>query len=231
MTGAMHFESALHLFSIMKKLPYTPLQILIHLGAWFPFVKLVFDYFTNNLSPNPIQDFEQRTGFAAITLLILSLASTPLNTVFGWREPLKRRRALGLYAFFYATLHVTVYLALDYGFDLDLLIEATLEKRYTLIGTLSFLLLIPLAITSFKWWMRKLGKNWKRLHKLVYLIAPMAVFHFAWARKGDIFTLQGDVLLPFIYGLIALLLLGMRFPPLRKALVSRRTRGLPRASK
>ena len=202
----------------MKKL--TPLQILIHLGALFPFVKLVFDYFTNNFSPNPIQDLEQQTGFAAITILILSLASTPLNTLFGWRELLKRKRTLGLYAFFYATLHVTVYLAIDYGFDLNLLVEATLEKRYTLIGTTAYLLLIPLAFTSTKYWMRKLGKNWKKLHKLVYLIAPLLILHFSWARKGDIFTLQGNVLQPFIYGLIVIVLLVLRIPLIRKKVTS-----------
>ena len=202
----------------MKKL--TPLQILIHLGALFPLAKLVFDYFTNNFSPNPIQDLEQQTGFAAITLLILSLAITPLNTLFGWRELLKRKRTLGLYAFFYATLHVTVYLAIDYGFDLNLLIEATLEKRYTLIGTTAYLLLIPLAFTSTKYWMRKLGKNWKKLHKLVYLIAPLLILHFSWARKGDIFSLQGNVLQPFIYGLIVVFFLFIRIPLIRKKIIS-----------
>jgi len=204
----------------MKKFPYTPLQILVHLGALFPFAKLVFDYFTNNLSPNPIQDLEQRTGFAAITLLILSLSCTPLKTLFGWRAQLKHRRTLGLYAFFYATLHVTIYLAIDYAFDLNLLLEATLEKAYTLIGTISYLLLILLAITSYKWGMRKVGKNWKKLHQSVYLIVPMLILHFAWARKGDIFTLQGNVLQPFIYGTIVIILLVLRIPALRKAIVS-----------
>ena len=202
----------------MKKL--TPLQILIHLGALFPFAKLLFDYFTNNFSPNPIQDLEQQTGVAAITLLILSLAITPLNTLFGWRELLKRKRTLGLYAFFYATLHVTVYLAIDYGFDLNLLIEATLEKRYTLIGTTAYLLLIPLAFTSSKYWMRRLGKNWKKLHKLVYLIAPLLILHFSWARKGAIFSLQGNVLQPFIYGLIVVFFLFLRIPLIRKKIIS-----------
>jgi len=212
----------------MKIFFYTPLQILIHLGALFPFAKLVFDFFTNNFSPNPIQDLEQQTGFAAITILILSLASTPLNTLFGWRELLKRKRSLGLYAFFYATLHVTVYLAIDYGFDLNLLLEATLEKRYTLIGTIAYLLLIPLAITSYKWGMKKIGKNWKKLHKLVYLIAPLLILHFAWARKGDIFSLQGDVLQPLIYGLIVILLLFLRIPQIKKAITSLRKKTFSR---
>ena len=197
----------------MKKL--TPLKIVIHLIGIFPFAKLVFDYFTNNLSPNRIQDLEQQTGFAAITLLILSLSITPLRILFNWRALSKYRRTLGLYAFFYATLHVSIYTAIDYAFDWSLLFEATLEKRYTLIGTTAYLLLIPLAITSYKWGMKKIGKNWKKLHQLVYLISPMLIFHFAWARKGDIFSLQGNVLLPLIYGVIVILLLLLRIPVVR----------------
>lgn len=204
----------------MKKL--TLLQTLIHIGSLFSLAKLFFDYFTNNFSPNPIQDLEQQTGFAAITLLILSLATTPLRTLFNWKAPSKHRRALGLYAFLYATLHVTIYLAIDYAFDLNLLIEATLEKRYTLIGTIGYLLLIPLAITSYKWGMKKVGKNWKKLHRLVYLIAPMLILHFAWARKGDIFSLQGNVLQPFIYALLVILFLILRIPVIRKKIISLR---------
>ena len=202
----------------MKK--RSPLQIIIHLGALLPLAKLILDFFTNNFSPNPIQDLEQRTGFTAITLLILSLSCTPLNTLFGWREPLKYRRALGLYAFLYATLHVSIYLGIDYAFDLNLLLDATLKKAYTLIGTIAYLLLIPLAITSYQWGMKKAGKNWKNLHRLVYLIVPMLILHFAWARKGDIFNLQGNILLPFIYGIIVLILLTLRIPALRKTIVS-----------
>ncbi len=204
----------------MKKLK--PLSILVHVGSLLPLAKLIFDFLTNNFSPNPIQDLEQQTGFAAITLLILSLAITPLRTLFNWRAPAKYRRVLGLYAFLYATLHVTVYFAIDYAFDFSLLFEATLEKRYTLIGTISYLLLIPLAITSYKWGMKKIGKNWKKLHKTVYLIAPMLILHFAWARKGDIFSLQGDVLQPLIYGVLVILFLVVRIPVIRRKLISLR---------
>ncbi len=206
----------------MKKI--TPLKILIHLVGIFPLAKLIFDFLTNNFSPNPIQDLEQDTGFAAVTLLVLSLATTPLRTLFGWRQPTRHRRALGLYAFLYATLHVIVFTAIDYGFDLSLLFEATFEKRYTLVGSIAFLLLVPLAVTSYKWGMKKMGKNWKRLHQSIYLIAPLVIIHFAWARKGDIFTLQGDVLQPFIYGVIVLLLLGLRIPPVKNFFTSRRAR-------
>ena len=208
----------------MKKLKLTPLRIAIHVIGIFPLAKLIFDFFTDNLTINPIQYLEQQTGFAAVTILILSLATTPLRTVFNWRQPTKHRRALGLYAFFYALLHVTIFTAVDYGFNINLLIEATFEKRYTLIGSIAFFLLLALAITSFNYWMRKLGKNWKRLHKLVYLIAPLVIVHFAWARKGDIFSLQGDVLQPFIYGIIVLLLLIVRIPPVKNFFTKRSKR-------
>ena len=186
---------------------FTPLQIIIHLGAWIPLILLVFDFFAGRLSVNPIQDMEQRTGRAAITLLVLSLACTPLNTLFGWREALQRRRALGLYAFMYAAIHMLVFLGLDYTFSWLLIRDAILEKRYILVGVLSFLLLLPLAITSFKYWMKQLGRNWTRLHRLIYLIAPLVVLHYAWAKKGDLFHLRGDILRPLVYGLIVILLL------------------------
>src|SRR5262245_1915230 len=101
----------------MKKLfsRYTPLQIAVHIYAWSALVHILFDFITRNISPNPIQELEQRTGRHAITLLVLSLACTPLNTLFKWSEPLKRRRALGLYTFMYATIHVLIFINLDYG--------------------------------------------------------------------------------------------------------------------
>ena len=93
----------------------TPLQIIVHLGAWFPLAHLLVDLINDNLTANPIQAMEQRMGLAAITLLMLSLACTPMSSLFGWREPIKRRRALGLYAFMYATIHVIIFMDLDYG--------------------------------------------------------------------------------------------------------------------
>lgn len=206
------------------KRPFTPLQAIVNVGAWIPLILLVFDFFTGRLSVNPIQDMEQRTGRAAIILLVLSLACTPLNTVFGWREALKRRRALGLYAFMYASLHMLVFVVLDYGLNWPLIRDAIIQKRFILVGALSFLMLLPLAITSFKYWMKRLGKNWTRLHRLIYLIAPLVVLHYAWAKKGDLFQLRGDILRPLVYGLIVILLLLFRLPPVRKAVGSVRTR-------
>ena len=214
----------------MKKLfqRYTPLQIAIHIYGWSALVLLVFDFFTDNLTANPIQAMEQRTGRHAITLLVLSMACTPLNSLFGWRELLKRRRALGLYAFLYATLHVIIFVDLDYGLAWSLIIQTILEKPYIVVGVISFLMLIPLAFTSFDIWKKRLGKNWKRLHQMIYLIAPLVVLHYAWGKKGDFFRLQGEIGRPLVYAVIVILLLIMRLPQVRKALASFRDRVLVR---
>jgi len=203
---------------------YTPLQIIVHIYAWSALVHLLFDLATGNLSANPIQELEQRTGRHAITLLILSLACTPLNTLFKWSEPLKRRRALGLYAFMYATIHVIIFIDLDYGLAWSLILQTIFEKPYIIVGMISFLMLVPLAFTSFDLWKKRLGKNWKRLHKIIYLIAPLAVLHFAWGKKGDFFRLQGEIILPLIYAVIVILFLVMRIPQVRKATASLRDR-------
>jgi sulfoxide reductase heme-binding subunit YedZ len=199
---------------------YTPLQIAMHIYAWSALVMLIFDFFTNNLSANPIQALEQRTGRHAITLLVLSLACTPLNTLFKWSELLKRRRALGLYAFMYATIHVLIFISLDYGIAWSTIVQTVFEKPYILVGATGFLLLVPLAFTSFDIWKKRLGKTWKRLHQLIYLIAPLIVLHYAWSKKGDFFALQGEIVRPLIYGLIVVLFLIMRIPSVRKALAS-----------
>jgi len=203
---------------------YTPLQIAIHIYAWSALVRLIIDFFNNNLTANPIQALEQRTGRHAITLLVLSLACTPLNNIFGWRELIKRRRALGLYAFMYATIHVIIFVDLDYGLAWSLILQTIIQKPYIVVGVLTFLMLIPLAFTSFDIWKKRLGKNWKRLHQLIYLIAPLAVLHYAWGKKGDFFRLQGEIIRPLIYAVIVIIFLIMRIPQVRKALASLRGR-------
>lgn len=199
---------------------YTPLQIAVHVYAWSGFAHLLFNFLIGNISPNPIQELEQRTGRHAITLLVLSLACTPLNTLFKWSEPLKRRRALGLYAFLYAAIHVLIFVNLDYGLAWSQIARTIFEKPYILVGVAGFLLMIPLAWTSFDIWKQRLGKAWKRLHRIVYLIAPLIVLHYAWSKKGDFFALTGEVIRPLIYGLIVALFLLMRLPPVRKFLAS-----------
>jgi len=203
---------------------YTPLQIAVHIYGWSALVLLLIDLFTDNLTANPIQALEQRTGRHAITLLVLALACTPLNNLFGWRELIKRRRALGLYAFLYATIHVIIFIDLDYGLAWSLIVQTIIEKPYIVVGVISFLMLIPLAFTSFDIWKRRLGKNWKRLHQMIYLIAPLAVLHYAWGKKGDFFELRGEIIRPLIYAVIVILFLIMRIPQVRKTLASLRDR-------
>lgn len=205
---------------LMKKIPYTPLQIAVHLYAWSGLALLIFDGLTGSLSPNPIQDLEQRTGRHAIALLVLSLLCTPMNTLFKWSEPIKRRRALGLYAFMYAVIHVIIYADLDYGFAWSTLAQEFFQKPRLIAGGLAFLLLIPLAATSFDVWKRRLGHNWKRLHQLVYFIAPLVALHYLWSKKGDLLLLQGEVLKPMAYGAVIALFLIFRIPPVRRWLAS-----------
>ena len=206
----------------MKKVftRYTPLQIAVHLYAWSALVHILFDFLTGNISPNPIQELEQRTGRHAITLLVLSLACTPLNTLFRWSELIKRRRTLGLYAFMNATIHVLIFINLDYGLAWSLIIPTIFEKPYIVVGLMGFLMLIPLAWTSFDIWKKRLGKNWKRLHQTIYFIVPLLILHYAWGKKGDFFALQGEIIRPLIYGLVVIILLIIRIPPIRRALAS-----------
>ena len=185
----------------MAKPRFTPLQLLVHLAGWIPLVVLLFDLFRDNLTANPIQAIEQRTGYTALVFLALSLACTPL-AFLGWKELTQRRKALGNYGFLYAALHVTVFVAVDYGLNLEAILRDVGTKQYILIGATAFLLLVPLAATSFNYWMKRLGKNWKRLHRLVYLIAPLVVLHFFMARKGNILNLTGDVFEPLLFAVI-----------------------------
>jgi methionine sulfoxide reductase heme-binding subunit len=173
-----------------------------------PLAKLVWDWWSDNLTVNPIQEITLRTGYYAITLLILSLVCTPLNTLFGLRAALPLRRPLGLYAFLYATLHFLTFVWLDYGLDWTLIQEAILEKRYVLVGFAALLLLLPLAATSTKGWMRRLGRRWKNLHRLVYIAALLAVVHWVMLVKSDIRE-------PLLYGAGVALLLALRLPAVK----------------
>jgi sulfoxide reductase heme-binding subunit YedZ len=205
---------------------YTPLQIAIHVYAWSALVWIIIQMLTGTFSINPIQELEQRTGRHAITLLVLSLLCTPLNTLFRWNEPLKRRRTLGLYAFMYATIHVIIFVDLDYGLAWSQIAQTILQKPYIIVGVITFLMLIPLAFTSFDIWKKRLRKNWKRLHQIVYLIAPLAVLHYAWSKKGDFFALSGDIVRPLIYGLVVVIFLVLRIPAVKRGIASLPTRGL-----
>lgn len=206
----------------MKRM--TLLQIGVHLVGWFPLAQIIYDYFTRQLTVNPIQAIEQRTGIHALTFLLFSLACTPLSSILGWKELTQRRKALGNYGFLYAALHLATFVGLDYGFDLQAIIRDTGTKWYIIIGLAAFLLLLPLAITSLKYWMKRLGKNWKRLHRLVYIISPLVALHFLLSIKGDFTRLQGDFIQPVFYGLIAVVLLVLRIRAVKSFLTGLRVR-------
>ncbi len=201
----------------MKTVKSRWLLIVTHLGALTPLALLIWDFWQDQLTVNPIQEMTFRTGKTALVLLVLSLAVTPVNTVFGWRQVIPLRKWLGLYAFMYVGFHFLIFVWLDYGLDLALLYEAIFEKRYALVGFAAFLLLIPLALTSTKGWMKRLGRNWKRLHRVVYLIAILAVVHYVWLVKSDIRE-------PLLYGAVVLALLALRLPPVRRTVSRFRSR-------
>ncbi|MBN2549798.1 MAG: ferric reductase-like transmembrane domain-containing protein [Anaerolineales bacterium] len=199
-------------------------RVTAHVIPWALLIWLGLDYLTGNLTVNPIQAATQRSGKYAVILLLASLACTPLNTLFGWRGVNGARRALGLYAFLFALLHFTLFAGVDFGFDLNLLKRELVERRYIWVGLPALLILTALAATSFKSSMKRMGKNWKRLHRLVYLAGVLVVVHVGWAKKGDFLRLQGDIGLPLLFGSLLLLLLFLRLPVVRKAISAGRGR-------
>jgi methionine sulfoxide reductase heme-binding subunit len=211
-----------------KKTRFSALQVVAHLGAWIPLALLIWDWRTGNLTANPIQDATQRMGRAAILLLMVVLSVTPFQTLTGIRQVQKLARPLGLYAFFYALVHLFLYVGVDYGFDLSLLLPDIANKQYIYIGASAFLILIALAVTSFRWWMKRMGKRWKRLHRLVYAAGVLVVIHYSLAVKGDLLHLRGNIGWPVFYGVLVILLLGLRIPVVRRKVVIVRQRVLDR---
>jgi len=200
---------------LIRKLKTRWLQILTHVAALLPLALLAWGYWQGRLI-DPVQEITTRTGRTALILLILSLACTPLNIMFGFKQIMRVRRTLGLYAFMYAGLHFLTFVGLDYGFDFDLLGQGILDQRYVLVGFAAGLLLLLLAITSTQGWQKRLRKNWKRLHRLVYLAGVLAIVHFVWLAK--------DNREPLRYGAVVALLLIVRIPAVKRAISNARHR-------
>ncbi|WP_298817807.1 sulfite oxidase heme-binding subunit YedZ [Chloroflexus sp.] len=185
------------------------LRLFPHLIGLLPLALLSSDALGNRLTVNPIQYLTQRTGWFALALLLATLACTPLNRWFGWKQVIRWRRPLGLYSFGYACLHLGMFAGLDYGLDLSLIAQEVVEKRYIIAGFGAFLILFPLAFTSTTGWQRRLKHWWKRLHRLVYLAAFLAVVHYLWLSKDPRPALiAGSVLV--------VLLLARRMPARRR---------------
>ncbi|GMU57602.1 MAG: hypothetical protein AMXMBFR33_67480 [Candidatus Xenobia bacterium] len=185
----------------------------IDLLCLVPLALLVGNWALGNLT-DPVYDITARTGHAALFFLFLGLACTPALTWLRWRRFAAQRRRFGLYAFFYACLHLLIFLV-DYNFKLRWLDQVLPDRPYALVGLAVFLILVPLAVTSTRAWMRKLGRNWKRLHRLTYLAALLAVVHVAWISKADLFV-------PAAYLLALALLMLARWSVLRRLRALRR---------
>ncbi len=186
----------------MRFLP--ALKIAVFLASLLPLVRLLWLGFHGGLGANPIEFITLSTGTWTLTFLLITLTVTPLRRLSGWQWPIRLRRMLGLFAFFYACLHFVTYIWLDQFFDLTGIYLDIFKRPFITIGFTSFLLLIPLALTSTQGMMRRLGgRNWQRLHRLVYLIAIGGVVHYWWLVKKDVTE-------PAIYAAVLALLLGFR---------------------
>jgi sulfoxide reductase heme-binding subunit YedZ len=169
-----------------------------------PAVWLVTRVVTNDLGADPIETLEHATGHWTLRFLALTLLVTPLQKLLGWSWLVKHRRTLGLTTFAYGTIHLLVYVGLDMQLMLGLIVEDVVEHPYVTIGMLTWLLLLPLAVTSTKGWIRRLGgRRWNALHRLVYICAVTGTVHYLWAVKKDVRD-------PLIYATLFAALLGYR---------------------
>ena len=184
-------------------------RALVFLICLIPFLKLGWDALRGDLTANPIEDLTHRTGWWALTLLMVTLAITPLRRLTGWNRAIEYRRMLGLFAFFYACLHVSIYFGLDQLLSFEYILEDIAERPYITVGFTAWLLLIPLALTSTRGWIRRLGKRWQRLHRLIYVSAALGVLHFLWLVKADVRE-------PLIFAAILGILMAFRLPLFRR---------------
>jgi len=174
-----------------------------------PTALLGWQFYADELGANPIEAITRGTGEWTLRLLLITLLMTPLKRITGWYWPIRVRRMLGLFAFFHACLHLMTYLWLDQFFDWQEIWLDILDRPFITVGMLAFVLLVPLALTSNRYAVKKLGRNWKRLHRLAYAIPVLGVLHFWWLMKADIRE-------PAIYAVLLGALLGVRLPEIRR---------------
>ena len=167
--------------------PYAWLKPGVFVGCLIPLALMIADAARGQLGADPVAIALNRLGLLALITLVASLAATPARLVLGWAWPLRLRRMLGLFAFFYAFLHFTLYLAIDQGFDVAAIVKDVTERKFITVGFAAFVVLVPLAATSPLRVRRMLGpKRWQRLHRLVYLAGALAALHFIWRVKRDL---------------------------------------------
>jgi sulfoxide reductase heme-binding subunit YedZ len=182
---------------------------LLHLLCLLPFAGLLWAAFNGGLGANPVEKLTHETGEWTLRLLLLTLSLSPLRQWTGQAAWIRFRRITGLYTFFYLSCHFLIWFVADHSLDPGAMIEDIVERPYITLGFSAFLLMIPLAATSNKLMIRKLGRKWKSLHQLVYLIILLAVLHFIWLVKAD-------YLEPGIYAIIAVILLAHRVGPIKR---------------
>ena len=185
-------------------------KVALWLACLAPAVWLAYGIFTNNLGPNPIEAITRGTGDWTLRILLASLAITPARRLLRQPDLIRFRRMLGLWAFFYAFLHLMTWVWLDKFFDPAEMWADVVKRKFVTAGMAGFLCLLPLALTSTTGWIRRLGKNWQRLHRLAYVAAAAGVVHYWWLVKSDI-------RLPAMYGAILFALLAMRLVKARAA--------------
>lgn len=186
----------------MKYLPW--IKSAVFIACLIPFGQLLFWGFTDDLGANPVETITRSTGIWTLTFLLITLSVTPLRRISGQHWLIKLRRMLGLFAFFYVSLHFTTFILFDHFFDFQEIVKDVVKRPFITVGFTSFLLLIPLALTSTSGMVRRLGgKRWQQLHRLIYVAAIGGVVHFLWLVKIDIRR-------PLIYGTILALLLTYR---------------------
>lgn len=188
-----------------KKALASFLHPLVHIGSLIPLLVGLWDFWQGGLGANPILEITHRSGKTALTLLLLSLSITPLRQLLKWNQVNKLRRPLGLYAAFYAGIHFTIYVALDYAFQWRALLANSLTNKFILLGTTAGIILLLLSITSLNFFLKRMGRRWKQLHRLVYAAGILAALHFILAVKPG-------VLRPYPYAAIMFVLLAYRLP-------------------
>ena len=164
--------------------------VLLKTGLWIlgltPLAWAAWRFFRGDgFGVNPIAELQLWGGLSSITVLLATLAVTPLRRLTGWNDLQKARRLIGLFAFFYVVLHFLIWIGIDQTFDWQYIVADIVKRPYILIGFSGFLLLLPLALTSTKGWIRRLGKRWVTLHRLVYVAALFGIIHFFWVTKAD----------------------------------------------
>jgi sulfoxide reductase heme-binding subunit YedZ len=179
------------------------LKIVLWLSALSPATWLVAGIFRGWLGANPVEKLTHVTGLSALVLLLVTLSVTPVRRISGWNPLIRLRRPLGLFAFFYALCHFSIWFVFDMVFNVTWMLQDVAERPYITVGFTAFLILIPLALTSTKGWIRRLGKRWTTLHKGIYIAATLGVVHFYWLVKAD-------TRLPVLLGACLLVLLGLR---------------------